>query len=110
MEGQRRKKVGLKLFETATWHRGLLERRVVSSRPVAPEIIQKEADAHQATVAAISSIWTWAADDELVEATTAETPAQRYALVHMLADAWRVLVQTIPYQLNQQIKLQVPST
>ncbi len=64
----------------------------MSTKPVDPGVIAKEVDAHQASVEAFSSLWSWPDPGEMVGAADAEQAARRWALVHMLADLWRVVV------------------
>lgn len=89
---RRPKTSGLELFARATWHRGLLESRPVSSRPVSPEVIERETDAHKAAVQAFQALLRCDIDpDELVETDEAQHKIGLIAMSHMLADAWRVV-------------------
>lgn len=77
----------------------MLERR--PHKPVAPEVLRLEADAHAAAVEVMSGLLGVVGDETLVASEDNQRQVALAALAHMLADAWRVLTSLPRYNADQ---------
>ena len=94
MEQQRFKKKGIELYQRACWHRGVLKKRAVVDPP-SPEVLEREQQAHAAAAEVFGElvgVVEWG-PDVVVDAVTSTRQSRLIAAGHMLADAWRCLMQ-----------------